>query len=140
MADRGYFKPIVAFGKTFEETGLTIAEDATSIPFDNTGGDYLVGDHVFASNGSDLLIQYIGVVTVDNGAETVGRPADELETHHVQVENPGLETNAAIDEERLHRRYTVRDELGCGYSVERDIQVRPQRVERIRPQLLFLLY
>lgn len=59
--------PFVGYGKTDEVTNATAGNDTQTITFDNSGGDFDIGELVFVSKADDSEIQLMGAMTADLG-------------------------------------------------------------------------
>lgn len=67
-----YFRPVAAYGPKASEKTLSgsTAIGGTTVSFDNSGGAYDAGDHVFAANATGAYPQYLGQV-VSAGSSSI---------------------------------------------------------------------
>lgn len=71
MTRSRYFAPILAYGKTDAKlTTAAILAGAVSIPLDNSGDEYALGDNLFISENDDSEVQFLGKIESINGAKT----------------------------------------------------------------------
>jgi len=90
MATITYYRPIVCFGKTDEDT-LTSppSATATTLNFDNSGGDYAEGDLVFISESDDTEVEFMGdVISATAGGVVVRHPVQTDKSASAKIWKP----------------------------------------------------